>query len=247
MTAVPTAPDALAARHPTLSVTAAPYDHPDARRLTWALCAEQLALYGFAEDPDTTPEADFDPPCGLFLIARVGDEPVGCGGIRLLDEHTAGIKRMYVADRARRHGIGRCLLEHLEQHAVRRGAARIMLETGRRNTAALALCHRTGFLPCPSYVPGRDHTVNRAMTKPPRVARTVQLFVPQLSADVLPDDQDSHRLTISPRNPVARRHPALELAVGISATGQAAAGEVDQVDGVVGEQWVRAAGWSGGA
>jgi GNAT superfamily N-acetyltransferase len=165
MTSMPPAPDALAAICLTPSVTAAPYGHPDARRLTRALHSEQLALYGFADDPDTTPEADFDPSRGLFLIARVGEEPIGCGGIRLLDEHTAEIKRMFVADRARGRGIGRCLLERLEGHVVSRGAMRILLETGRRNTAALALYHRAGYLPCPSYVPGRDHRVNRAMAK----------------------------------------------------------------------------------
>ncbi|MEW2621389.1 GNAT family N-acetyltransferase [Streptomyces sp. NPDC048106] len=165
MTSTPAAPDAPATTRLTPSVTAAPYDHPDARRLTQVLRAEQLGLYGFADDPDTTPEADFDPP-GLFLIVHIDGEPVGCGGIRLLDEHTAEIKRMYVAERARGHGIGRYLLEQLEQHAVSRGATRIMLETGRRNTAALALYHRSGYVPCPSYVPGRDHTINRAMTKP---------------------------------------------------------------------------------
>ncbi|MFM9452280.1 GNAT family N-acetyltransferase [Streptomyces europaeiscabiei] len=166
MTSVPSAPHAPAAIRLMPSVTGAPYDHPDARRLTQALRAEQLGLYGFADDPDTTPEADFDPPRGLFLIAHVGEEAVGCGGVRLLDDHTAEIKRMYVCGEARGHGVGRYLLEHLEGHAVSRGTARIMLETGRRNTAALALYHRTGYLPCPSYVVGRDHRVNRAMTKP---------------------------------------------------------------------------------
>ncbi|GAA1213695.1 GNAT family N-acetyltransferase [Streptomyces rhizosphaericus] len=166
MTSTPTASDAPSATSLKPSVSATPYEHPDARRLTQALRAEQLELYGFADDPDTTPEAEFDPPRGLFLIARIGENPVGCGGIRFLDEHTAEIKRMYVADQARSHGIGRYLLEHLELHAVSRGATRIMLETGQRNTAALALYHRTGYVSCPSYVPGRDPGVNRAMSKP---------------------------------------------------------------------------------
>lgn len=165
MTFVPTAPGAPAWIRPAPSVTAVPYNHPDARRLTQALRAEQLGLYGFADDPGATPEADFDPPVGLFLIAHVGDKPVGCGGVRLLDEHTTEIKRMYVSGVARAHGIGRYLLEHLEQHAASRRATRIMLETGRRNTAALALYNRAGYLPCPSYVAGRDPRVNRAMAK----------------------------------------------------------------------------------
>lgn len=61
MTSKPTAPDAPAAIRLTPSVTAAPYGHPDARRLTQALRAEQLGLYGFADDPATTPEADWRP------------------------------------------------------------------------------------------------------------------------------------------------------------------------------------------
>ncbi|MFB7999732.1 GNAT family N-acetyltransferase [Streptomyces sp. NPDC056002] len=84
----------------------------------------------------------------------------------MLDEHTAEIKRMYVSGDARGHGIGRYLLHHLERHAASRGATQIVLETGRRNTAALALYRRAGYLPCPSYVVGRDPRVNRAMTKP---------------------------------------------------------------------------------
>ncbi|MFD4788846.1 GNAT family N-acetyltransferase [Streptomyces sp. NPDC058459] len=149
----------------TPSIAAARYDHPDARRLTQALRAEQLGLYGFADDPDTTPVADFDPP-KLFLIAHIDEEAVGCGGVRLLDEHTAEIKRMYVSREARGHGIGRYLLQHLERHAASRGATQIVLETGRRNTAALTLYRRAGYLPCASYVAGRDPRVNRAMTKP---------------------------------------------------------------------------------
>ncbi|MFE5142329.1 hypothetical protein ACFRDV_32480 [Streptomyces fagopyri] len=55
---------------------------------------------------------------------------------------------------------------NLELHAVGRGATRIVLETGRRSTAAIALYQRVGYLPYPSYVVGRDPRVNRAMTKP---------------------------------------------------------------------------------
>jgi len=41
-----------------------------------------------------------------------------------------------------------------------------MRETRRRNLAALAMYHRAGYVPRPSYVPGRNHHVNRAMIKP---------------------------------------------------------------------------------
>ncbi|MEU6406244.1 GNAT family N-acetyltransferase [Streptomyces sp. NPDC046985] len=99
-------------------------------------------------------------------MSYVGEEAVGCGGVRLRTDHPAEIKRMYVSSVARGQGIARYLLDHLERHAASRGATRTMLETGRYNAAAAsALHHRTGDVPCPSYVAGRDQRVNRAMTK----------------------------------------------------------------------------------
>ena len=147
-------------------MTAVPYSHPDARRLIRALHTEQVDTYGFAEDPDATPEAHFDPPQGLFVIAHRDGKALACGGVRLMpDSRTAEIKRMYVAPAARGHGLGRRLLEHLEQHAVSLGATTAVLETGHRNAAALTLYRHVGYKPRPSYVAGRDPLVNRAMTK----------------------------------------------------------------------------------
>ncbi|WP_331753075.1 GNAT family N-acetyltransferase (plasmid) [Streptomyces sp. NBC_00637] len=147
------------------SLTIVPYSNPQARRLTQALHLEQLATYGFADDPDDTPEEQFHPPRGLFVIAHRKGVSVGCGGVRLLDANTAEIKRMYVAAAARGQGLGRHILEHLEHHAASCGASRILLETGARNHAALALYQRCGYVPVPSYAPGRNPDVNRAMHK----------------------------------------------------------------------------------
>ncbi|GAA2668376.1 MULTISPECIES: hypothetical protein [Actinosynnema] len=41
----------------------------------------------------------------------------------------------------------------------------MLLETGMRNQAALALYRATGYRLVPSYVPGRDPQVNRALAK----------------------------------------------------------------------------------
>ncbi|MFH0246039.1 GNAT family N-acetyltransferase [Streptomyces sp. HK10] len=148
-------------------LTAVPYSHPEARRLTRALHTEQTAIYGFADDPDDTPREAFTPPRGLFVIAHRAHVPeaVGCGGWRLLDPETAEIKRMYVAVSARGGGLGLHILEHLEEQAAACGVKRLVLETGVRNEAALALYRRCGYGPSPSYVPGRDMAINRAMSK----------------------------------------------------------------------------------
>ncbi|MEE1789269.1 GNAT family N-acetyltransferase [Streptomyces sp. BE308] len=146
-------------------LSAVPYDHPDAHHLTRALHLDQVATYGFAEDPGEPPAAQFDPPQGLFLIAHHDGGAVGCGGIRLLDAETAEIKRMYVKESARGNGLGRRILEYLERHAAVNGATQLLLETGCRNHDALALYQRCGYTPRSSYVPGRDPRVNRALTK----------------------------------------------------------------------------------
>ena len=56
-------------------------------------------------------EHELTPPNGLFLVARLREEAVGCGGCRLHANAPAEIKRMWVAKRARGLGLGRCLLQ----------------------------------------------------------------------------------------------------------------------------------------
>jgi ribosomal protein S18 acetylase RimI-like enzyme len=148
-------------------LTAVPYDDPEARRLTGALHAEQAGLYGFADDPSDTPPDDFAAPHGQFVIARYGDTPaaVGCGGWHLLTPGTAEVKRMYVSPAARGRGLGRYILQHLEEAATAHGATHVLLETGALNTAALALYRDCGYTLRKAYVPGRNTAVNRAMGK----------------------------------------------------------------------------------
>ncbi|GLW58725.1 GNAT family N-acetyltransferase [Kitasatospora phosalacinea] len=151
----------------TAALCAVPYDHPEAQRLTSALHAEQLALYGFADDPHTTDPAHFAPPNGLFLIAHADghDQALGCGGWHLVQPGTVEIKRMYVSPAARGLAIGSTILRALEDQARSIGARRAILETGSRNLAALALYAHLGYEPIPSYAPGRDPLVNRALAK----------------------------------------------------------------------------------
>ena len=88
---------------------------------------------------------------GVFLVVALGDLPVGCGALRLIDPATAELKRMYVAAEHRGTGLGRRLVAALEAEARRLGARRMVLETGVRQAAALALYRRAGFEPIPLY------------------------------------------------------------------------------------------------
>jgi GNAT superfamily N-acetyltransferase len=88
---------------------------------------------------------------GSFLVVYQGAAPVGCGALRLLDAETAELKRMYVSPLVRGKGIGRRLVAALEAEARALGVRRLVLETGVRQAAALALYRATGFQPIPLF------------------------------------------------------------------------------------------------
>jgi DNA-binding MarR family transcriptional regulator len=88
---------------------------------------------------------DFLPPRGLLLIARLFGEPVGCGGLRVLEPRVGEIKRMWIAPGARGLGIGRRLLSELERMARRRGLHRLRLDTNQSLKEALRLYRSSGY------------------------------------------------------------------------------------------------------
>jgi putative acetyltransferase len=121
---------------------------PVARFLITALDAEVRALYP-EEDANhfRLDEEEVAPGRGAFLVADDDHEPVGCGAVRLIEPDTAEIKRMYVVPAARGRRIGAALLTALEVEARTLGATRLVLETGDRLAAAVALYRRAGFTP----------------------------------------------------------------------------------------------------
>lgn len=88
---------------------------------------------------------------GAFLVVHHDGAPVGCGALRRLDGETGELKRMYVSPDARGLGLGRRLVAALEAEARALGIRRLVLETGTRQHAALALYRATGFQPIPLF------------------------------------------------------------------------------------------------
>lgn len=123
-----------------------------AAMLIHALNAELSGLYPepgathFRLDPDEVADGR-----GAFVVALIDGRPLGCGAVRRLDPGSAELKRMYVAPDARGQGIGRALLTELEHEARRLGARRLVLETGIRQEAALALYRNTGYAVIPAF------------------------------------------------------------------------------------------------
>jgi DNA-binding MarR family transcriptional regulator/GNAT superfamily N-acetyltransferase len=88
---------------------------------------------------------ELTPPAGLLLVARLRDEPVGCGALKFHADTVVELKRMWVAPRVRGLGLGRRLLEALEQKARQTGMTVIHLETNRNLMEAIELYRRSGY------------------------------------------------------------------------------------------------------
>ena len=89
---------------------------PDARHCLHEYYADIDRRFDSGFDPARSRRAELDdmrPPDGLFLVARLGDEPVGGGGVLFHGEAPAELKRLWVAPAARGLGIGRRLLAAL--------------------------------------------------------------------------------------------------------------------------------------
>lgn len=155
---------AVATESTALRIIERPYDHPDARVLVKRLYDEQVECYGYADPIEADPEL-YRPPHGLFLVGYSRGRAACCGGFRSHGAETVEIKKMYAVPELRGLGLGMAILSRLERRAAAAGARRVILETGVRNTAALALYRRAGYRPTARYVPGRDPAINRAFVK----------------------------------------------------------------------------------
>jgi GNAT superfamily N-acetyltransferase len=105
-------------------------------------------------DPGLIPSADpaeVAPPVGAWVVAYLGDRPVGCGGVKRIDDETGEIKRLYLHAFARGLGLGRRLLEQLEHHARELGYVRLRLDTGDLQPEALGLFRAAGYVEIPDY------------------------------------------------------------------------------------------------
>jgi DNA-binding MarR family transcriptional regulator/GNAT superfamily N-acetyltransferase len=88
---------------------------------------------------------ELTPPAGLLLVARLREEPVGCGALKFHENTIGELKRMWVAPQVRGLGLGRRLLEALEHKAREAGMTVLHLETNRTLIEAIELYRRSGY------------------------------------------------------------------------------------------------------
>lgn len=127
-----------------ISVTVENPHSEAATRLIENLSTELGARYGDDGIGAFRPE-DVKVPGGTFVIAWLGDRPVGCGALRPLERGVAEVKRMFVEKEARRRGIAREILGQLEAIATQFGYRAMRLETGILQPEAMGLYESAGY------------------------------------------------------------------------------------------------------
>jgi DNA-binding MarR family transcriptional regulator/GNAT superfamily N-acetyltransferase len=136
----------------TASMVAVSAESPRSAAARWCIgryFAELQARFDAGFDPAKSTAVGAEaltPPAGVLLVARLRDEPVGCGGLRLHGRAAAEVKRMWVSPAVRGLGVGRRLLRELEEYARAAGATGTCLETNGSLTEAMSLYRSSGYV-----------------------------------------------------------------------------------------------------
>jgi GNAT superfamily N-acetyltransferase/DNA-binding MarR family transcriptional regulator len=124
---------------------------PESADAIWALqqyFAELDRRFPTGFDPGNALRGDapsYRSPNGVFVVVHSDGDPAACGGVQRVDDTTCEIKRMWVRPEWRGVGLGRRLLDHLEQRCRELGAARVVLDTNSVLTEAISMYERAGF------------------------------------------------------------------------------------------------------
>jgi len=145
---------------PTFTFESVEWDDPRAVALRDAMDAEMTERYHSdrVEPAEVTLRRQLslavDPELvkATVLVLDADGTPLAHAALKLLRGDWE-VKRVIVVDGQRGRGIGRALMNHLEQLATEGGAPRLILQTGDRQPDAVALYERVGYTPIPIYEP----------------------------------------------------------------------------------------------
>lgn len=85
------------------------------------------------------------------IVIFDNDEAVACGAIKAFDEKSMEVKRMFTLPEMRGKGLASVILKELELWAKELGYEKTILETGKRQTEAVALYGKCGYQVIPNY------------------------------------------------------------------------------------------------
>jgi N-acetylglutamate synthase-like GNAT family acetyltransferase len=146
--------------NPRLNIRQVTWANPVGADLRAAQQAELDARFGRPDHEPGPPPSEAD--TAVFLVAhdKASGQPVGCGGLRLLDTHTAEIKRLYVLPYTRGSGVASSILAALEAHAHALGITTLAAEAGSVQTDGRQFYENSGFASVPNFGPyiGVEHS-----------------------------------------------------------------------------------------
>ena len=135
----------------TVTIVEEAWNSADGARLRDDMRSELAARYNI---PDQEVEAPTAETVNVFLVARDLDGvAVGCGALRVLDDGTGEVKRMYVSPPARGTGAATGILRGLQNHARQLGVDTLVLSTGTEQPDAMRFYEREGYQRTEGYGP----------------------------------------------------------------------------------------------
>jgi GNAT superfamily N-acetyltransferase len=132
-----------------LAIAPEPFGDPGPQSIVLAARDEFDRLYGRGgRGAHDLHDGDFDPPRGVYLVARVDGHLAGGVGLRGILEpgaRTGEVKRLWVRPDLRRGGVARTLMASLLEAARGLGYVELYLETGPKQPGARRLYQALGW------------------------------------------------------------------------------------------------------
>lgn len=85
------------------------------------------------------------------VVAYANEQPVACGAIKEFTSTAMEVKRMFTLPEWRGKGLASQILKELEKWTKELGYTTCVLETGIRQTEAIALYEKSGYQRIPNY------------------------------------------------------------------------------------------------
>lgn len=120
----------------------------------------ELCFQSFDDELASLP-GKYAPPGGRILLGLRDGEVAGCVALRPRTDSECEMKRLYLRDQYRGHGIGRALAVRIIDEARQIGYESMCLDTIETMTAAIALYRSLGFTEIEPYydnpIPGAKY------------------------------------------------------------------------------------------
>ncbi|MBW8687289.1 GNAT family N-acetyltransferase [Chitinophaga rhizophila] len=110
-----------------------------------------LSFQRFEEELISLPEPYYVAPEGALFMALVDGQPAGCVGVRSFENSTCEMKRLFVRDAFKGHGVGRALAVRAVEAGRDLGYKRMLLDTLAHMRPAIELYTSLGFQPIAAY------------------------------------------------------------------------------------------------